>query len=344
MAAELLSGSWRKDPPPLPASIGEAQLPLLSALLLPSGAGALAWRMLRESPLADAPEAAAFRDAFRMHALEAALHAHNIEIALGCLKKAGIAPLLLKGWTLARLYPEPALRPYGDLDLLVAPEELEAAHHALAGPELERTDVDLHTASEDLTDLPGDEVARRAVEIDAPGGPVRALAPEHQLHQLCMHQLRHGLWRPMWLVDVALLVESLPASFDWDACLSANAWAADGVRHVLALARDLLGARLDGTPLARHQAPDWLAPAVMAQWPLLTEHYYSGVPLENEMDDAARFKDAVLSRWRGPIQATVALRAPWSGVPRVAVQASDFAVRTARFARKVATPKGRGRS
>ena len=45
--------------------------------------------------------------------------------------------------------------------------------------------------------------------------------------------VRHGLWRPLWLVDVALLVESLPPGFDWDACLSASAWAADGVRHVV---------------------------------------------------------------------------------------------------------------
>jgi len=49
------------------------------------------------------------------------------------LEAEGIEPVILKGGALAHtVYPEPALRPMEDLDILVAPERLEQARQALS--------------------------------------------------------------------------------------------------------------------------------------------------------------------------------------------------------------------
>ncbi|MHB8879835.1 MAG: nucleotidyltransferase family protein, partial [Myxococcaceae bacterium] len=48
--------------------------------------------------------------------------------ALDGLQAVGVRPVLLKGFALAsRIYPDPFLRPTSDVDLLLAPEELELA-------------------------------------------------------------------------------------------------------------------------------------------------------------------------------------------------------------------------
>ncbi len=52
--------------------------------------------------------------------------------ALDALAKVGIIPVLLKGYGVGvRLYPDPLMRATSDVDLLVAPRDLEAAAQAL---------------------------------------------------------------------------------------------------------------------------------------------------------------------------------------------------------------------
>ena len=68
-------------------------------------------------------------------------------------------PLLAKGWAVARLYPEPGLRPYGDTDLYLRSEEYDAAVTALRNPDTLRGPVDLHRGFPELDDrsrLPAD--------------------------------------------------------------------------------------------------------------------------------------------------------------------------------------------
>ena len=43
----------------------------------------------------------------------------------------GLQPILIKGWAAARLYPETGLRPYGDIDVCVRPDQLAAAKKLL---------------------------------------------------------------------------------------------------------------------------------------------------------------------------------------------------------------------
>ncbi len=74
------------------------------------------------------PPARAFRAAALRLSLDAALESWSSAFAAD-----GVQPLLLKGPAFARwLYDDPSERTYIDLDLLVAPEQLEPARRTLA--------------------------------------------------------------------------------------------------------------------------------------------------------------------------------------------------------------------
>ena len=49
---------------------------------------------------------------------------------------------------------------------------------------------------------------------------IRVLGFEDQVRLLCLHMLYHGVFRPVWLCDLGMTLESLPSDFDWDYFLS----------------------------------------------------------------------------------------------------------------------------
>lgn len=156
--ARLLSGSWReaREGGTTPAHAGgsdlsslgqlsEAELTEITPLLCRSGAGALAWWRLRDTALADCPAALELREVYRRHRLSALLHEREIAGVFSLLHDEGIEAVLVKGWAIARRYPDRALRPYGDIDLCVRPDQFDRAARvfervaSIAGPF-----VDLH--------------------------------------------------------------------------------------------------------------------------------------------------------------------------------------------------------
>lgn len=149
--------------------------------------------------------------------------AHGPEIArvLAALDADGVRPLVLKGGALAHShYPEPALRPRSDTDLLVPPEQ-----RAQAGRTLERLGyacapgasgemvfsqslwsrkddggivhfIDLHwrlnNAHVLARALAYPELAARSVVLPALGPAARALAPVDALLVACLHRAGHA--------------------------------------------------------------------------------------------------------------------------------------------------------
>src|SRR5438270_13800796 len=116
LLASMLTGSWRTSPP-------EFQCPTLEieeiAPLLPySGAAALCWwRIKHSNPRLACRSAKTLHQAYRANTLQAALHQRTIEQAINILHSGGIELVLVKCWAIARLYPQQAWRPYGDIDL-----------------------------------------------------------------------------------------------------------------------------------------------------------------------------------------------------------------------------------
>ncbi len=189
----------------------------------------------------------------------------------------GIEVCALKGPVLAdRVHPEPALRPAGDLDLLVREEQLAAAIAALETEGYRRLDgfreryerrhahhvtlvhdvrppLELHFRPQSGfgSELLAAEVLSRArAHVTASGVAVRVLAPEDELIMLALHAAQHLAERRGWLLDLLLLLDVHP-ELDW--CAVAERASAARCRRavgytLLLLAR--LGAPVP-TPLVR---------------------------------------------------------------------------------------------
>ncbi len=337
LVASILAGAWHASPPP--PSFSPDALGTVTPLLLRTGAASLGWWRVRSSELRTSPAAHELRQAFRMYTLQAGRKEREIVQAIMLLRSAGVEPLLVKGWAVARLYPERGLRPYGDIDLCVRPEEYALAVDALAGPAAEGVIVDLHEGLRQLHRPSVGDVYERSQLVPLGDVDVRILGPEDHLRYMCIHMLQHGAYRALWLCDLAVVLESLPEDFDWEYLLRGNRRPAEWVACAVRLAHQLLGARLEGTPMAEsvRPLPGWLLPSVLSQWSL-EEHYMDSVPsMAYSFRHPAHLRRALRLRWPNPIQATVRVGGPFNELPRFPFQLLECVLRTAYFVTQVPT-------
>jgi hypothetical protein len=207
---------------------------------------------------------------------------------LGPFQLRGIPVILLKGLHLAKfVYPEPALRPMADIDLLLRPDDLSQAAQILqdmgynAGREFElgravrkhqhipplyqpgKAPVELHwniaTPGSPLqVDLDG--LWSRAQPAEIAGFSTLVLSPEDLLLHLSLHLLQDefigGLRR---LYDIAALASFFDRRLDWE--LASRRSADWGCRKslflVLHLASTLLNAPVPATVLGQLRPTDF---------------------------------------------------------------------------------------
>lgn len=264
--AEILAGAWRPAPPPL--DLDAAAVAAVAPLVLQTTAAPLAWWRVRAAGLRATGSLRPLQHVYRDYALQSAGHEQHLREVIPLLRAAGVEPILIKGWSVARLYPEAGLRPYCDLDLCVRHDQLWAAMDVLNAAADRQFPVELHQGIPDLKDRPWSESYCRSRLVDLGGVALRVLCPEDQLRLLCLHQMRHGACAPVWLCDLGVVLESRPRDFDWDYCLHGHKARTAWIVCWLGLACQLLGARLDEPTLAARVAdlPSWLAPAVLARW------------------------------------------------------------------------------
>jgi len=218
---------------------------------------------------------------------------------LECFSSQGIGALVVKGPVLAvQAYGDPAMRSYGDLDLLVrqrdirrATELMSAAGFTPAVP-LSAIDagkipgqylfsqpeskliVELHN---DLTlryfprRLPLEKFFARQIRVPLDAREASALSVEDELVLTCIHGAKHFWERLMWIADVAALV-SRQTAINWERVTeSAKAVGAERMLHAgLRLASDLL----------KVQLPDKIQAAVQADLPSarLARQIYKWLP------------------------------------------------------------------
>jgi hypothetical protein len=103
------------------------------------------------------------------------------------LRSAGVEPLLVKGWAVARLYPERGIRPYGDIDLCVRPEQHGVAVAALATLAAEAVVVDLHEGLPQLHRPSLEDVFERSQLVQLGEYDVRILGSEDHLRYMWIH-------------------------------------------------------------------------------------------------------------------------------------------------------------
>jgi hypothetical protein len=332
LIATLLRRAWRLSPQALSLKVDE--LEEIASLLLGSGAGALAWWRIRATRLCASRAARKLHEAYRLHTINVALYGDKIKRAFILLRAHKIEPVLIKGWANARLYPEAGLRPYGDIDLCVEPSRYAQAVSVLESPDGKDCWVDLHRGTGRLDKRGWRELYERSQLVCLDDVDVRVLGAEDHLRLLSIHLLRHGAWRPIWLCDVAVCVESLSDQFDWNVCLGRDGRRAEWVAATINLAHQLLGARLEHCPQVVRdiRLPIWLIRNVLRQWatPMIKDH---GPPelMMRSLRRPARVPGALLARWPNPIEATIRREGAINRLPRFPYQLSDFLARGASF-------------
>jgi Uncharacterised nucleotidyltransferase len=332
LQCRILSGAWRETPPPL--ELSPTELEGIAPLLCGSGAAGLSWWRIRHSSLADTRAGQELRAAFRLLVLHDAMYEARLKAVVTDLHAAGVEPILLKGWAIGRLYPASGLRPSGDIDLHVAPDLYAAAERVLDSSRGARYDVDLSHEESDLLHLPWHDLLAHSQQVEFGDTAVRVMGSEHHLALLCMHFLKHGGWRPLWLCDIALALESRSPSFDWELCLGSDARRADWIACTLGLAYVLLGAEVATTPVAlRAQSlPRWLLPAVLRAWerPRLEQH---AVPplFTTALRHPRSLPRALQARWLNPLEATVRVGGAFNDLPRLPYQLANYLQQMQRF-------------
>lgn len=204
------------------------------------------------------------------------------------LEAAGIASIVLKGAALGHLLyaPCPEWRNSLDIDILVAPEQREAAETVLLGEGLIRGEPtggvplrgrDMHLLLQNAGDFivphsgqlvelhhricrnpawvsdPFEALLAQSVVLDTAHGPIRSLSGPVLLSYLCWHALAHMGYRLKWFCDLARALR-------WFAAPGCHAFAAArGAPRHLALADSVLAqllANIEGCPHPP-AAPRW---------------------------------------------------------------------------------------
>jgi hypothetical protein len=336
--ASLLQGAWREVPPAISSSKEELQS--IRSAIQGSGAGGLGWWRLRHSRLRESLVAEEFRHSFRVQALHEALYKSELQIVFRRLQEANISPILIKGWSIARRYATAGLRPCGDIDLLVPPEQLAKAQQVLAGLRSLTCAVDLkHYEVTHLTVESFAELFAHSESIKLDEAEIRILRPEDLLRFLCIHFLRHSAYRPLWLCDIAVAIESRPPDFDWDICFRNNKRYANWIGCCIGLGHHLLGVRVDDIPLAYRvqRVPKWLIKDVLKHWNLPCPADRNAMPefILKSLKTPGRLSQALRDRWPDPIWATMRWKGTLNNLPRLPYQVATFLWYGARFFKRL---------
>jgi Uncharacterised nucleotidyltransferase len=158
-------------------------------------------------------------------------------------QKEKIDVVIIKGADLLeRIYPDIALRPMGDIDLLIRPEDLQKAQNILTGlaygiykpvnqrkhpfhkiyikfSEIQQFVVEIHwdlTRAIFCTKIDLKEVWKEASYISSSESESLRLSPMHYVLYLCWHGSRHGFERLIWLCDIALVIKNNWGDINWD--------------------------------------------------------------------------------------------------------------------------------
>lgn len=280
--------AWRADAPPLDLTVDE--LAAILPHLIKSGSAGLIWPKVK--PVRERYGALAF-------ALEAAYraqtdHNHRVEKSIAAvsirLHKAGINPVLIKGYALSRVYPEGIVRPAGDIDLVVPDVHYQSTQQLLTdvrmsfhGDSVTRrkhaqmrkgtnaivslVDVDLHSFS-NWYGAQDDRFFAFAETVDVGGVGIHVPSTEDHLRLLCLHFLRHGGIRPLWLCDIALMIEERAEDIDWERCFGSTRREPEYVQLAIALSGKLLGSQLRGSMGQDYASPfsPWIVREILRQW------------------------------------------------------------------------------
>lgn len=336
LIARALMGAWRSNDLPI-FDLSESELAQVTPLLMGSGATALGWRVVRNSALKESPSGQLLHQGYRLQSLQAAIQEQTIEKVFRLLREASLDAILAKGWAAGGLYPDRMLRPYGDIDICVKREDYQLVSELFSGPKGSDCWIDLHRQFSEIGNRSVEELFSRSKVHHVGQEQVRVLGDEDHVALLCIHLLKHGAWRPLWLCDVAAAMESPSPTFDWDMCLGKDKTRASWIKSAFGLAHRLLGARTDKLPFNVGLAalPDWLVESVLRQWSTPFAVYQPPmnhpVPMADLLRHPSGLLDGLRQRWPNPILATISVHGRLNQLPRLPYQLANCITRVVRL-------------
>lgn len=270
------------------------------------------------------------KNLLRQQALSEIFYEQKIIKIFGTFRRAGIEPILIKGWSIARFYPTNNKRGTGDIDLTVHPQDFVKATKIIQEPENLHFAVDLHKGLRFLSRLSFNDVFSDSQLVSLREANIRVLSDEANLRLACVHWLVDGGAREHRLWDIFHLVSNRQPRFDWQKCLDGEGskrrkW----IICTIALAHKHLGLKIDDTPIAEEiKHPD-----VLPKWFIST--------VEKEWRSPVKLNSLIKS-WRDPklfvqqigkrfapnsIAASVDTEAPFDNTPRLPYQIADIFLR-----------------
>lgn len=339
LLASFLRGSWSSSSShPL---VSNSELDRITPLLYESGAAGLGWWRIRESQLSQTDSGQLLHQAFRLLSLQGKMQEARVKKVFSVLRAANVEPILIKGWAVARLYPQLGLRPYGDIDLIVRPTDYAIARD-IAARDAPDVFVDLHALPFELKHRSLNELYDASKVVACGDDHVRVLSTEDHFALLAIHLLKHGAWRPLWLCDLGVLLESISSDFDWDVCLGKDKHRANWIVSATGLAQQILDSSIKDPKIAERAraVPAWLVNCVLEQW----ETPFAGAqapqrhraPIKSYLRGPRGLPGDLVRRWPNPILATVSVNGTFSTRRRVRYQFADWFIRAYRILRAAA--------
>ena len=197
---KILAGTWRQPSLFTPALSSE-NLHRLAPLLTSGGGAALTWFCIRHHQSKFSQSVLnRYHEAYIGSMARGAAHEEELERVLSAFQAAGIRSILVKGWSVGRLYPDSGLRPSGDIDLWIDPVQQAQASEVLRRVSSGRQSVDLDHDQfrrfEDNRTFANFYNSCDTAQLRLT--PIKVLRREDQVRTLCLHFLKHGGWRPIW--------------------------------------------------------------------------------------------------------------------------------------------------
>jgi hypothetical protein len=219
----------------------------------------------------------------------------------------------------------------------VHPEHFTLAERVFSVSEANDCAVDLHKTFYEFKERSIDEIFARSKLVSLGQEKIRTLCLEDHFALLCIHFLKHGAWRPLWLCDIGAAMESLPEGFDWNVCLGRNKTRATWIMAAIDLAKRLLGADTNNPGIAAEamDSPGWLVDNVLQQWanpfPLYQAPMNHPVPMAHLLRHPAGLFEGLRKRWPNAIIATVSVDGRFNNVPRLPYQMANCISRMGRL-------------
>jgi len=190
-------------------------------------------------------------DVHRTSAVRLIMMYMKVTRLLNNLAESSIDYMVLKGPALAQLiYPDPTVRGFNDLDLIIRARDWPQMHQYLLDlgfipeynypqhpPKLIPTAVLYeakywHEEDKFLVEVHYDDLLnaglasrgiegfwQRAIQVEVDNIPVKTLCLEDQLIHLCMHAHYHGYTRLNWFTDIGMLIQQYGNQLNWSQVL-----------------------------------------------------------------------------------------------------------------------------